>query len=97
MDCPHLQPPTCGLLPGMTIAPATCARCRAKWLDGQPPTEETLTPILIRLRPSRGLGDTIRKITNATGIDRAVKAVLGKDCGCAERQRRLNAAVPYKG
>lgn len=98
MDCPNLQPPACGLLPGITITPATCERCRAKWVDGQPPTEEALTPILIRLRPSRGLGDTVRKLTEATGIHAAAKTVeriTGVPCGCEERQKRWNEAVPY--
>jgi hypothetical protein len=45
---------------------------------------------------SRGLGDTIAKITHATGIDRVVKAVTGSDCGCAKRQQWLNEVVPYK-
>lgn len=47
---------------------------------------------------SRGLGDTVAKITRATGIDRLVKAVAkkrGKPCGCAGRQAALNKAVPY--
>jgi len=38
---------------------------------------------------SRGLGDTIAKMTKAIGI---------KPCGgCKKRQERLNKAVPYKG
>lgn len=38
--------------------------------------------------PSRGLGDTIAKITKAVGI---------KPCGgCKKRQKKLNKAVPYK-
>jgi hypothetical protein len=31
---------------------------------------------------SKGLGDTIAKITEATGIDKAVKFIAGEDCGC---------------
>jgi hypothetical protein len=46
-------------------------------------------------QPSRGLGDTIAKITHATGIARVVKAVVAEDCGCAERQGALNKWVPY--
>ena len=48
---------------------------------------------------SKGLGDTIDKITTATGIKRVVKAVskaTGKDCGCAARREKLNKAMPYK-
>ncbi len=35
---------------------------------------------------SKGLGDTIAKITEATGIDKLVKFVAGEDCGCDERK-----------
>jgi len=48
---------------------------------------------------SRGLGDTIAKITKATGIKKVTDAVFGalnKDCGCRERQSRLNKLFPYK-
>jgi hypothetical protein len=45
---------------------------------------------------SKGLGDTIEKITTATGIKAAVKAVVGEDCGCDERKEKLNRLFPYK-
>lgn len=49
---------------------------------------------------SKGLGDTIAKITAATGIDKLVEEVaqaMGKeDCGCNKRRRRLNDLFPYK-
>ena len=48
---------------------------------------------------SRGLGDSIHKITKATGVkslvDRGSKA-LGKDCGCDKRRDTLNRLIPYK-
>ena len=44
---------------------------------------------------SKGLGDTIEKITTATGIKKLVKWVAGKDCGCSERREILNKAFPY--
>lgn len=44
---------------------------------------------------SKGLGDTIEKITTATGIKAAVKAVVGDDCGCDERRDKLNKIFPY--
>ena len=44
---------------------------------------------------SKGLGDTIEKITKATGIDKVAKAVLGDDCGCDERKKKLNQMFPY--
>ena len=45
---------------------------------------------------SKGLGDTISKITKATGIDKLAKKVLGDDCGCEERKEKLNQMFPYK-
>jgi len=45
---------------------------------------------------SKGLGDTIAKITEATGIDKLVKFVAGEDCGCNERKEKLNALFPYR-
>jgi hypothetical protein len=44
---------------------------------------------------SKGLGDTIERITKATGIDKVAKAVLGDDCGCEERKEKLNKMFPY--
>jgi hypothetical protein len=38
---------------------------------------------------SQGLGDTIEKITTATGIKKVVKKV-SKGCGCEERRNKLN-------
>jgi hypothetical protein len=46
---------------------------------------------------SRGLGDTIEKVTKATGIKKVVEKVAGeKGCGCAERRDTLNRVFPYK-
>tara|TARA_R110000796_G_scaffold55245_3_gene128784 strand:+ start:2226 stop:2663 length:438 start_codon:yes stop_codon:yes gene_type:complete len=44
----------------------------------------------------KGLGDTIEKITTATGIKAAVKFLAGEDCGCTERKDSLNKIFPYK-
>ena len=44
---------------------------------------------------SKGLGDTIEKITEATGIKAVVKAIAGEDCGCDERRDKLNKIFPY--
>lgn len=52
-----------------------------------------------RKRPpkkSKGLGDTIAKITHATGLDKLTTWIAGEDCGCEERQERLNRLFPYK-
>ena len=50
-------------------------------------------------KKSKGLGDTIEKITTATGIKKIVKTVnniTGKDCGCDKRKKKLNKWFPYK-
>lgn len=42
---------------------------------------------------SKGFGDTIDKITTATGIKKITETVskaTGKDCGCAKRREALN-------
>ena len=49
----------------------------------------------MKMAKSKGLGDTIEKITKATGIDKVAKAVLGDDCGCDERKKKLNQIFPY--
>lgn len=46
-------------------------------------------------QPSQGLGDTIEKITKATGIKKVVKWIFGEDCGCDERRDALNKKFPY--
>jgi len=43
---------------------------------------------------SNGLGDQIEKITEATGIKRAVKFLAGEDCGCDRRKEILNRMFP---
>ena len=48
---------------------------------------------------SKGLGDTIEKITKATGIKSIVEGaarVVKKDCGCGKRKDTLNKMFPYK-
>ena len=47
-------------------------------------------------QPSLGLGDTIAKMTKATGIDKLVKFIAGEDCGCEERKEKLNKLFRYK-
>lgn len=45
----------------------------------------------------RGLGDVVAAVAEVTGVAavaRTVERVTGKPCGCAERRRRLNEAVP---
>ena len=44
---------------------------------------------------SKGLGDSVEKVLKATGIDKVAKKVLGDDCGCEERKKKLNKLFPY--
>mgnify|MGYP003117787156 FL=1 len=49
-------------------------------------------------KKSKGLGDTVAKITKATGIKKVVDTVAkatGKNCGCNKRQETLNRFFPY--
>ena len=45
---------------------------------------------------SKGLGDSIEKITTVTGIKKIVHKVAGDDCGCNKRKQILNKVFPYK-
>ena len=50
------------------------------------------------LKDDKGLGDTIERITKATGIKKAVDALselTGKDCNCGQRKEKLNKLIPY--
>ena len=50
-------------------------------------------------KKSKGLGDSIEKITKATGIKKVVDTVakaVNKDCGCDKRKDNLNRLFPYK-
>ena len=48
---------------------------------------------------SKGLGDTIEKITTAIGVKQLVELAsekIGKPCDCNKRKQALNKAFPYK-
>lgn len=48
---------------------------------------------------AKGLGDSIEKVTEATGIKKVVEKVsetLGVDCGCDQRKEWLNSIFPYR-
>jgi len=50
-------------------------------------------------RKLKGLGDTIERITEATGIKTVVEAIseaTGVDCGCDARKELFNKLFPYK-
>lgn len=44
---------------------------------------------------TKGLGDVVESIANATGITKAVKTFFGEDCGCGDRKDALNKALPF--
>lgn len=49
--------------------------------------------------PARGAGDLVAKVARWTGTKAAVRALetaTGRKCGCAGRQKALNAAIPFK-
>jgi len=43
-----------------------------------------------------GVGDTLEKVFEATGVADVVKFIAGEDCGCAERKDRLNKLLPFR-
>jgi len=51
---------------------------------------------MTKKKTSKGLGDTVEKITEATGVKKVAKFLFGEDCGCDERKEKLNKLVPYK-
>lgn len=49
--------------------------------------------------PARGLGDSVARITQATGIATVVDRIsqaTGRDCGCGGRRGLLNRVAPYR-
>ena len=44
---------------------------------------------------SKGLGDSIEKFTEATGIKKLADKIPG-GCGCEKRKQTLNKYFPYK-
>jgi len=44
---------------------------------------------------SIGIGDVVEKITEKTGVKKAVKFIAGDDCGCNKRKEALNA-IPFR-
>lgn len=47
-------------------------------------------------KKSKGLGDSVEKFTEATGIKKIVKWIAGDDCGCEARKIKLNQMFKYK-
>ena len=45
----------------------------------------------VKVKTSKGLGDIVESITEATGIKKVVEVFAnGKDCGCDKRKEKLN-------
>ena len=50
------------------------------------------------MKKSKGLGDSIEKITKATGVKKVVDTVskiTKKPCNCEKRKENLNKLFPY--
>lgn len=45
---------------------------------------------------AEGLGDTLEKVFDKTGIAKVVKWIAGEDCGCDKRKEKLNKMFPYR-
>ena len=76
----------------------TIEGCRIGVVEGIP-DEATCNACSSYAGRPRGLGDRIHKVARLTGVKKVVDAVTrvsGKDCGCKERRRRLNAKHPSK-
>ena len=43
-----------------------------------------------------GLGDVVAEFTKVTGIETLVKKIVGDDCGCEARRKKLNEKFPLK-
>lgn len=51
---------------------------------------------MARKKKSEGLGDTVEKVLEVTGVAKVAKWVMGEDCGCEERKEKLNKLFPYR-
>ena len=47
-------------------------------------------------KKATGFGDTVEQVLEATGIAKVAKFVLGEDCNCDERKKKLNEWFPYR-
>ena len=45
---------------------------------------------------SEGLGDTVEKVLEVTGVAKVAKWLLGEDCNCDKRKAKLNQLFPYR-
>lgn len=95
-DCPNRTidklTMKCTLLPGMIlVAPPhklnRCAECEGQWRDGEPPTEETLTPTLHQIRQEQSLPSLLTMAGNAAKAG-AVAIVNGAQQVSEEEQAK---------
>lgn len=47
------------------------------------------------IEASKGLGDTVEKVLEATGVAKVAKFIMGDDCNCDKRKEYLNKMFPY--
>ncbi len=47
-------------------------------------------------KESKGLGDTVEKVLEKTGVAKVARFILGEDCGCDQRKSVLNRMFPYE-
>ena len=99
MSCIHQSP-------GDTTGKYRCTSNRLLHRDANNVASSVCESCPYRNRPNiadaasrpRGLGDSVAKLTKATGLDKLAHAytkITGKSCGCGERQAKLNQLFPY--
>lgn len=71
-------------------------RCRLELYDGTP-TAADCDACEFYDGPIRGAGDLVAKVTQATGIAKAVQTITKGNCGCGKRRAALNKALPRGG
>lgn len=102
--CPHVSGPRfgskskpgrlriCGDVPEDTQSPPTPPRPIHEW----PLAARAIAAL--RDDSDKGLGDTIHRHLQRFGADAMTKLyrrVMGRDCGCGDRQAKLNRMFPY--
>ena len=50
---------------------------------------------IVKNSKPKGLGDSIERFTEKTGIKKVVEKVAGEECGCGARRDALNRMFPY--
>ena len=50
---------------------------------------------IVKNSKPKGLGDSIERFTEKTGIKKVVEKVSGEECGCGARRDALNRMFPY--